>query len=321
MVSDLDCMEQQELNTKSAICTLFEGDYHYGVGALTNSLYKNGFRGIIWAGYRGALPFWAKPMIPAEKYDEFAVAEGCLIRFVKLETDYHLTNYKPDFMLDLWENYCPEAEYMFYFDPDIVVKCHWFYFEEWAGYGVALCEDVNSPVSSNHPIRAAWKLLFLKYGISLESNLEYFVNGGFVGLNHGKIYFLENWIENLSVIKKMIGSLKNFKSGSRTSQFAFPDQDALNIATMRNEKNASIVGKEGMDFIPGGSIMSHAIGSNKPWKKKFILHALDGRGVRTVDKLFWKNTQVPIKLYTQSFSTFQNMKLILATIISRIIKR
>ena len=44
----------------SVICTLYEGHYHFGVASLANSLYSNGFRGDIYIGLKGDLPFWAK---------------------------------------------------------------------------------------------------------------------------------------------------------------------------------------------------------------------------------------------------------------------
>jgi len=122
----------------SAVCTLFEGDYHYGVGALANSLYAQGYRGILYAGYRGELPPWAAGTGVRDQAAEFTAAQGLILRFIPLATKIHLTNFKPDFMLSLWRDHCPDAQSLFYFDPDITVIGRWTFFEEWVEAGVAL---------------------------------------------------------------------------------------------------------------------------------------------------------------------------------------
>ena len=117
----------------SVVCTLFENHYHYGVAALTNSLYHQGFRGPVYAGYRGPLPSWAQ--VASENNalgwagaTTLEVADGLKIHFLPLDTSYLLTNYKPQFMIRLLAGPAKEAGSMFYFDPDIVVKCTWSFF-------------------------------------------------------------------------------------------------------------------------------------------------------------------------------------------------
>jgi hypothetical protein len=71
--------------TGTIICTLFDGDYHYGLGALVNSLYAHGYRGAIWAGHRGELPPWARPARTEDGNAVFEPETGCKICFVPLE--------------------------------------------------------------------------------------------------------------------------------------------------------------------------------------------------------------------------------------------
>ncbi|MEA3213400.1 MAG: hypothetical protein QOE70_6457 [Chthoniobacter sp.] len=305
----------------SIVCTLFEGNYHYGLGALANSLYAHGFRGCIWAGFRGELPPWAQPLVEGDGYVSFQVAAGCEIRFVRVVTERHLTHFKPVFILDLLDRLDPEAETAFYFDPDIVVKCRWSFFEEWAGCGVALCEDINSPMSSSHPIRHQWRAFARRANLPLNRALEVYVNGGFIGLRRNQAGFLALWRGIIDAIEEEKGQLGAMMIEHRPATFYCADQDALNMAIMSEQFELSLIGKEGMDFIPGGYTMSHAAGGAKPWRKRMLASALRGVPPNLADKGYWRHVATPIRLYSPLRRFWQEWALTLGALLGRYVRR
>lgn len=303
------------------ICTLFEGHYHYGLGALVNSLCRHGFHGEIYAGYRGDIPLWASPIKEVNGCAEFEVAPEVNIRFLKMETKAHFTNIKPEFMLQLWEQHCPEADALFYLDPDIIIKCRWTFFEEWVRCGVALCEDVNSPFYANHPVRRQWECLAASRGLKLQKPVDIYVNGGFVGVHRSEQEFLRIWKAAQEVVEEHVGGRERMNISDRTYVFQKTDQDALNMALMFSDCPTSILGKEGMDFIHGGYTMSHAVGSSKPWRKRMTLEALKGRPPSLADKAYRNNTQHPIQLYSPLQLFWKRMDLRCGAAIGRFIRR
>lgn len=320
----------QNVKIPTAICTLFEGNYHYGLGALTNSLYRYGFRGTIWAGFKGDLPFWAKPLNKKENYLVYEVAAQCRIHFIPLDTDFHLTNYKPLFMLDLWDTYGDSIDGLCYFDPDIVVKCEWSFFENWLDNHVALCEDINSPLNASAPKRLSWQKVLKKHQIKLPLNIDQYVNGGFVGLKRANRPFLESWKKIMDIIgieteSLTISSLPS-SVGTQTKRpptalFYATDQDGLNCAAMLHEEVLSIANQDAMDFGRFGTIMSHALGGFKPWKMNYIKGALSGRRAGIAQKLYWQHVMEPIPLYSKAKVKRMQFWIKLASFISNFYSR
>jgi len=318
------------MSKRLAICTLFEGGYHYGVGPLVNSLYSSGFRGVIWAGYRGALPFWAQPVAETGGYAEFHVAEGCSIRFVPLDTTAHLTNYKPDFMLRVFETYAPDCEGLFYLDPDIVVSDSWRLFEEWIDCGVAVCEDVNSPFAAHHPRRVGWRRFYAEHGIRLQPKEPFYANGGFVGVRREDVAFLELWKRLQDCLWEAIGGAeysgfvgeKNVAAQSDfPSCFDKTDQDVLNAAIEATEIPVSFGNKQAMGFETGKAVLPHALGPDKPWKKRYLRDALRGSALRAVDKEYWLHAEGPIRVFTPRQLWEKCMALKVAALLGRFIRR
>jgi len=309
----------------TVVTTLFEGDYHLGAAALINSLCTAGFSGTVVCGHRGPCPTWA-PKSPS--------LGSVTVRFVSVTTDAHLTNFKPQFLLSVWRELKPDATKLFYFDPDITIRAPWSFFEEWTGYGVALVEDVNSPLPESHPRRAAWRRTLNRRPKPVRRELSLYVNGGFIGLDQRQMGFLHEWIEALALVGQEIGGLNHsmfsFDAGSNGGATdrgspAYPfnktDQDALNIAVMTASQPVSIMGSEAMDFKPGGWTMAHALGPDKPWRKNLIRAALGARPPTSADREFWGNVTAPIKVFRPSFIAWQRLSLRIAGAIGRFYRR
>ncbi|MBC7365268.1 MAG: hypothetical protein H7343_00430 [Undibacterium sp.] len=306
---------------KPVVVTLFEGDYHLGAAALINSLCAAGFAGTVVCGHRGPVPPWAG-------------AAGRLgpvgVQFIALTTTAHLTNYKPEFLLRVWNELHPAAVQLFYFDPDIVIRAPWSFFEEWAGYGVALVEDVNSPLPESHPRRAAWRRRLGPGRKLVRRETSFYVNGGFIGLAREERGFLHEWREAMALVGAEIGGLERsmFSFGARQPDMASPaypfsktDQDALNIAVMTASQSVSIMGAEGMDFRPGGWTMSHALGPEKPWRKAYIRSAIAGRAPSPADRGFWKHASAPLPIFPPHVTAGRRATLALAGLVGRFYRR
>ncbi|NJC26659.1 hypothetical protein [Neolewinella antarctica] len=308
--------------SNGVICTLFEKTYHLGLAVFVNSLAKCGFEGDVYAGYRGELPDWSNARVTqTDKHSVYTVNPTIQLHFIRLTTEEHLTNIKPDFMLDLWENYCPEAAYLSYFDPDIVLKTAWVNILSWMDLGVAMCEDMNSPIPRNHPLRLKWKKYYSGFGISLDAKDDIYVNGGFVGVKKDQIEFLKTWCLIQEKMKLDTGNSSTIGIADRWNMFHFTDQDAVNI-TKDIHPDTTVMEKGAMDFGRVGYVMSHAAGKGKPWNKQYLRQCLtQGSVPTTTDKIFWKTTQHPIQVYPPGLARRKRITIKLASLIGRFMRR
>jgi hypothetical protein len=285
--------------SSTAICTLFEGDYHLGLAAFVNSLAHSGYRGTVWAGYRGELPPWLHQLRPLDAMsDEYMVADQIRLVFLPVETKLHLTNYKPKFMLDLLAEKACDCEYLWYFDPDIFLRCNWSFFAKWQRYGIALCEEiVNYNLAECSPMRLQWVDLGTALGLGRPRLLRGYFNGGMVGVASSQTGFLEIWKRILDWVSTAGYSLENFKPGTPDMPFNATDQDALNMAAMYTDYPLTTMGPEAMDFVPSGFTMFHAVGA-KPWRGSLLLRALAGLPPSNAAKFFFTQASSPIRAYS-----------------------
>lgn len=318
----------------SAVCTLFEGSYHFGLAGLANSLSTAGFRGRLFAGYRGELPPWARDAKATELpgwpgATTLALPQGPTVLFLPLRTAHHLTNFKPQFMLALLDGVARDAAALFYLDPDICVVEKWAYFDDWVSCGVALCEDINSPLPENHPRRIGWRRHYAPLGLALRFRACEYVNGGCVGVRLQDRAFIETWQRAMELMAPEIGSLavakvgagQAFKSTGFAGCFDCSDQDALNVAIEATDIAISVIGQEAMAFKPGAALLPHAVGAGKPWQRSYWREALRGVAPRLADKAYWRASAAPIEAHGAVFAALKRLDIAAGVALGRFMRR
>jgi hypothetical protein len=307
----------------TAICTLFEGNYHIGAAALINSLHASGFRGRFLCGLRGPFPPWAEPSREGPDGSRICDFDGMEVRLIPLATPIHFTNYKPAFLLETWEGHAGDPDQYYYLDPDIVAKCPWEPLERWGHGGVALCEDVNAYLPPRHPLRLGWLEWAEKENLRVtatERNRYY--SAGFVGVPRSQRPLLTLWNDLIARIGASTGTLATIKQGGPTSLFHTADQDALNLALMLADAPVNSTGPEGMDFAVGGHYLSHAIGPHKPWHGGFFKRALRGYPPSAPAKAFFNHGQQgPLRIFSPAELRRHQRSLALAALIGRFYRR
>lgn len=322
-MKELDKATAQPEN-ETAICTLFEGDYHLGLAAFVNSLVRAGYAGTVWAGYRGALPPWIDQLQHSNKghADEFLVAGRIRIVFLKLETNILLSNYKPEFMLNLLANEARDCKYLWYFDSDIFLQASWSFFAGWQSHGIALCQEaVDNIFPVDNPIRQRWMQLAAGIGLTDPRAVNCYYNAGMVGIPSEDAEFLEIWKRFIHLAGSLGCDLRNFTHGSREMPFNMSDQDALNMAIMYAKSPLTTLGPQGMGFIYGASMMMYHTVGQKPWRGSFLLRALRGMPPSGAMKFFLTQVASPIRVYSPMHLRAKRLACSLAAFVGRFYRR
>lgn len=297
----------------ATVCTLFEGHYHIGAGALINSLHAAGFAGRIVCGYRGAPPPWAEAA--ANLSGQIAV------QFVPVTADTHLTYYKPTFLRACLERHAPDTEQLYYLDPDIVVKAPWSVFARWARDGLALCEDVNGYLPARHPYRLLWRDFFVRRQQQPVRELDRYYNAGFIGLPRAAEPFLALWERFSELAGEELESRGTLKHAAPHALFHSADQDAMNMALLCTDVPINGAGPEAMDFAVGGHLLAHAVGSPKPWRAPFVRDSLRGRPPHPAARHFYRFARRPLALFDAPTLAWRGLSLKLAAAIGRVYRR
>jgi hypothetical protein len=287
-----------EAETVTVICTVAERDYHFGVATLCNSLYRHGYRGHVWIGWRGPLPPWAARATDAGRWHEHVACDGLALRFVLVPGPWHLANLKPALLRRLLGELDPNAATAFYFDSDIVVRCAWRFFEDWVRHGVALIQDMWDPAMlPTHLFKRRWRAHAEALGYDCRDVAGYF-NSGFIGVRRADAAFLEIWERMLASAAGVGGDMARLKLDDPNHLFYKMDQDALNAAVLAASAAIATASQEMMEIYPWGEVIAHAMHFAKPWRRRYVRDALKGFPPSRPHLAHWQNVDGPIRAYS-----------------------
>lgn len=304
-MSQKSLSESSTTHSVSQVCVLMEGSYHYGLGALLNSLIHWNFSGIVWVGYRGEIPAWVEELHPcAGTTGSWRYSPKVEIIFVPIAPGLPLVNLKPTFMLDLFERF--GLSHLFFFDADIVLMRDWSFFPDWLSYGVALFEDMLSPRSPQHIKRVKWRELLEASGLTEVREQGVYVNAGFMGLKVEHKAILENWKLLQEIAAKEVGGLgrsivmeKSRDDYRRATplHLTYFDQDCLNGALSLTDVPLTLLDRVAMGMFCTGEVLCHGIDIPKPWQYTRWDRLRGKKGWHPYYWLYWGHTSGPITLY------------------------
>jgi hypothetical protein len=93
------------------------------------------------------------------------------------------------------------------------------------------------------------------------------------------------------------------------------------MATMASPLGLSTLGPSGMDFFPGGTQLSHAMGRPKPWLRFYLGRALSGIPLAAADRFFWAHAAGPIPAFSASRVRWKKLDLAIASFLNRFYRR
>jgi hypothetical protein len=284
--------------SRSVVCVLAERTYFHGVAVLLNSLIRHGFAGEMVIGYRGALPPWCAALRGEVDGVPRTVAPGVTVRFVTVETDWHLANVKAAFMQRICDEIRPDLQTLFYFDADVLVRCDWAHFERWATRGVVLVLDMaETYMPAQHVFRREWEALAGRCGLTCRSAAGY-ANGGCVGVSAGDIGFVRVWLRMMTQLAAEGHDMTKVTVQGGMPEFAKMDQDVLNATVMATDMPLALLGQEAMDIFPSAVVMTHYMIHDKPWLRDYILDAIKGFPPNRNEFIFWDLANNPVQSFT-----------------------